>query len=59
MNRKLYTQKLKIRKFLEQQRIRVESLLFYIQILNDDAECSENMIKQKIIMMKKTFNLLK
>ncbi len=58
INEKLYTQKLKIRKFLEQS-IRVESSLLYTQALNSSDECSENVIKQKIIVMKNSFNLLK
>ena len=59
MNRKLYTQKLKVKTFLEKQRIKVESSSLYIQTLNSDAECSRNVIKQKIIVMKKTSNLFK
>ena len=59
INKKLYTQKLKIRKFIKQQKIRVEFSLFYIQTLNNSDKCSENVIKQKIIIMKNNFNLLK
>ncbi len=59
MNRKLYTQKSEIRRFLEQQRIRIKSSSFYIQALNSSDEHLKNMIKQKIIIMKSSFNLLK
>ena len=59
MNKKLYTQKSEIRKFIEQQRIKIKSFLFYIQALNDSDKCSEDVIKQKIIVMKSSFNLLK
>ena len=44
INEKLYTQKLKIRKFLKQN-IRVKSSSFYIQALNDSSKYSENVIK--------------
>ena len=59
INKKLYIQKLKIKTFLKKQIIRIKSSSFYIQTLNDSAECSEDVIKQKIIAMKKTFNLFK
>jgi len=59
MNEKLYTQKLKIRKFIKQQRMRIEFLLFYTQVLNDSSKYLKSVIKQKIIVMKSSFNLLK
>ena len=59
MNEKLYTQKSEIRKFIEQQKMRIEFLLFYTQTLNSSDECLESVIKQKIIVMKSSFNLLK
>jgi len=59
MNEKLYTQKSKIRKFLKQQNIRIKFLLLYTQAFNSSDEYSENVIKQKIIIMKNSFNLLK
>ena len=39
--------------------MRIEFLSFYIQVLNNSDKCSENVIKQKIIIMKSSFNLLK
>ena len=33
--------------------------MLYIQALNESDKCSENVIKQKIIIMKSSFNLLK
>ena len=59
MNEKLYTQKLKIRKFIKQQKIKVESLLLYIQAFNDSSKYLRSVIKQKIIIMKSSFKLLK
>ena len=60
MNRKLYTQKSEIKKFLEQQqKMKIEFFLLYIQALNDSGKHSENVIKQKIIIMKSSFNLFK
>ena len=59
MNEKLYTQKSEIRRFIKQQKIRVKSSSFYTQALNNSDECLKNVIKQKIIIMKNSFNLLK
>jgi len=59
MNRELYTQKLEVRRFLEQQRIRIESSLSYTQALNGSSKHSGGVIKQKIIAMKNSFNLFK
>ena len=59
MNEKLFSQKSKIRKWIEQQEMKVETFLFYIQALNDSAECLKSMIKQKIIIMTSSFNLFK
>ena len=47
MNKKLYIQKSEIKKFLEQQKMRIEFFLLYIQALNSSDEYSENVIKQK------------
>src|SRR5205809_5385874 len=57
MNRKLYTQKSEIRRFLEQQFIRVEPSPSHMQALNGSGECSGNVIKQKIIVMESSSNL--
>ena len=59
MNEKLYTQKSEIRRFLEQQFIQIESSSSHTQALNDSDECLRNVIKQKIIVMKNSFNLFK
>jgi len=59
MDGELYTQKLEVKRFLEQQYIKIESSLLYTQALNDSSKHSENVIKQKIIIMKSSFNLLK
>ncbi len=59
INKELYTQKFEIKRFLEQQFIRVKSLLFYTQALNSSSECLRDVIKQKIIAIKNSFNLLK
>ena len=59
MDGELYTQKPKVRRFLEQQGIRVEPSPPYTQALNGGAERSGGVIKQKIIVMKKSSNLLK
>ena len=59
INRKLYIQKSEIKKFLEQQKIRVKSSLLYIQTLNSSNEYLKNVIKQKIIVIKNSFNLFK
>ena len=60
MNEKLYTQKSEIKRFLEQQHfIQIEPSPPHTQALNGSDEHSENVIKQKIIVMKSSFNLLK
>src|SRR2546429_431300 len=59
MNEKLYTQKSEIRRFLEQQRMRIKSSLLYTQVLNSSVKCLRSVIKQKIIVMKSSFNLFK
>ena len=60
MNRKLYTQKLEIKRFFEQQqKMRIKFSLLYIQVLNNSSKHSESVIKQKIIIMKNSFNLFK
>ena len=59
MNKELYIQKSEIRKFIKQQKMRIKSLSLYTQALNSSNEHSENVIKQKIIIMKSSFNLFK
>ena len=59
MDRELYTQKLEVRRFLEQQRIRVEPSPPYTQALNGSGERSGSVIKQKIIAMENSSNLPK
>jgi len=59
INEKLYIQKSEIRRFLEQQSIKIKFFQLYTQALNSSDKHSENVIKQKIIIMKSSFNLLK
>ena len=59
MNEKLYIQKSKIKTFFEQQKIRIKFSSFYIQTFNNNAEYLRDVIKQKIITMKKSSNLFK
>ena len=60
MNEKLYTQKPEIRRFLKQQHfIQIEPSPPHTQALNDSGEHSEDVIKQKIIIMKNSFNIFK
>ncbi len=59
MNEKLYTQKSAVRRFLEQQGMRVKPSSLYTQALNGSGERSEGVIKQKIIAMESSSNLPK
>ena len=45
MNEELYTQKPKIKQFLEQLGLQVEPLSLYMQALNEGAKHSESVIK--------------
>ena len=60
INEKLYTQKFEIKRFLKQQYfMRVELSPPYTQALNGSGEHLRDVIKQKIIAMKNSSNLLK
>ncbi len=59
MDGELYTQKPEVKRFLEQQSMRVEPSPPYTQALNGSGERSGGVIKQKIIAMGSSSNLPK